>query len=110
VHSPVIPESLRALKQNRCIIRRDALRIPAAAILKSKTVPASDSAIATGVHRLEDAFVSRLKLLQCEFPVSVPVHQTKNYSCHHGTNHPNATNRVAADGLFTNFEPSGFSK
>jgi hypothetical protein len=37
-----------------------------------------------GVHRLEDSLMCRLKLLQCEFPVAVSVHQTENYS-HHGT-------------------------
>ena len=44
-----------------------------------------NGAIVVGIHRLEYALVSRLKLLQRELPVSVSVHQTENYSHHHRT-------------------------
>ena len=37
-----------------------------------------DGAIVVGIHGSEDALVRRLKLLQCEFPVSVGIHQTEN--------------------------------
>ena len=48
----------------------------------SPLVPANESlhflqangAIVVGIHRLEYALVRRLKLLQCEFSVSVSVH------------------------------------
>jgi hypothetical protein len=44
-----------------------------------------NGAIVVGIHCLEYALVSRLKLLQRELPVSVSVHQTENYSHHHWT-------------------------
>src|SRR6516164_3068195 len=47
----------------------------------------SYGAVVVGIHGLENALVRRLKLLQCEFPVSVSVHQTENYSHRHGTHH-----------------------
>jgi hypothetical protein len=37
-----------------------------------------NGAIVVGIHGFEDALMSRLKLLQCEFPVSVSV-QTRTY-------------------------------
>src|SRR5438874_3232382 len=43
-----------------------------------------NGAIVVGVHRFEDSLVCRLKLLQCEFPVAVSIHQTENYSHHRG--------------------------
>jgi hypothetical protein len=46
-----------------------------------------NSAIVVGIHRFEYAFVRRLKLLQCEFPVSVSIHQTENYSRYHRIHH-----------------------
>jgi len=36
-----------------------------------------------GIHGFEDALVRRPKLLQCEFPVPVSVHQTKDHAHHH---------------------------
>ena len=36
-----------------------------------------------GIHGFEDELVRRPKLLQCEFPVPVSVHQTKDYAHHH---------------------------
>src|SRR6516225_5393280 len=47
----------------------------------------SYGAVVVGIHGLENALVRRLNLLQCEFPVSVSVHQTENYSHRHGTHH-----------------------
>jgi len=41
-------------------------------------------ALPGGTYRFEDSLVCRLKLLQCEFPVAVSIHQTENYSHHRG--------------------------
>jgi hypothetical protein len=46
-----------------------------------------NGAIVVGIHCLEYALVRRLKLLQSEFPVTVSIHQTENYSHHHGMAH-----------------------
>ena len=41
-----------------------------------------NGAIVVGIHCLEYALVRRLKFFQCEFPVTVSIHQSENYSHH----------------------------
>src|SRR6266540_1246621 len=47
----------------------------------------SEAAIFIGVHRLEDAFVGRLKLLQRDGPITIGVHHSEKHPHHHAGTH-----------------------